>query len=89
MYVSGSVHVTDEQSVLGGGGGNDRRGEGGGALKFLREEPNGETLGGKIGMLWWLEEDVDDPEGADAGEDLILGEGRGDWEGETEGPCWL
>lgn len=51
MHVSGSVHVTDEQSVLGGGGGNDKRGDGGGAFKFLREEPNGETVGGKIGML--------------------------------------
>lgn len=37
-------------------------------------------------LLLWLEEDVGDPEGADAGEDHILGEGKGDWEGETEGP---
>ena len=35
--------------VLGGGGGNARRGDGGGALVFLREEPNGEIVGGKMG----------------------------------------
>lgn len=35
--------------LLGGGGGNARTGDVGGASLLLREEPKGETEGGKVG----------------------------------------
>lgn len=43
--VSGSKHVNDLQSKLGGGGGNIHRGDGNGALCFFEEDPDGGRVG--------------------------------------------
>lgn len=76
-YVNGSVHVSDEQSRLGGGGGSVKIGDGDGALMvFLVEELEGEIIGLGLGILRWLAGIAGD--GTCAGEPLPSAEGRGD-----------
>lgn len=67
------MHMVDEQSSFGGGGGNALSGGRTGIFGLF--DPEGETLGGRRGILVWLDAAFGGGEGA--GETLLIGEGRG------------